>query len=57
MPTAYPGYTCRIPKSAAPLPRVLRDAGYNTTAIGKWHFVPRGERSVARGVNVSAISS
>jgi arylsulfatase len=45
MPTAYPGYTCRIPKSAAPLPRVLRDAGYNTTAIGKWHLVPRGERS------------
>src|SRR6476619_6518242 len=47
MPTAYPGYTCRIPKSAAPLPRVLRDAGYNTTAIGKWHLVPGGERSVA----------
>ena len=45
MPTAYPGYTCRLPKSVTPLPRVLRDAGYNTTAIGKWHLVPRGERS------------
>jgi arylsulfatase A-like enzyme len=45
MPMAYPGYTCRLPKSVTPLPRVLRDAGYNTTAIGKWHLVPRGERS------------
>jgi arylsulfatase len=47
MPMAYPGYTCRLPKSVTPLPRVLRDAGYNTTAIGKWHLVPRGERSDA----------
>jgi len=47
MPTAYPGYTCRLPKSVTALPRVLRDAGYNTTAIGKWHLVPRGERSHA----------
>ncbi len=47
MPMAHPGYTCRIPKSAAPLPRVMRDAGYNTIAIGKWHLVPRGERSHA----------
>jgi arylsulfatase A-like enzyme len=45
MPLAYPGYTCRLPKSVTPLPRVLRDAGYNATAIGKWHLVPRGERS------------
>ena len=26
---------------------MLRDAGYNTLAIGKWHLVPGGERSVA----------
>jgi arylsulfatase len=45
LPMAYPGYTCRVPKSVTALPRVLRDAGYNTTAIGKWHLVPRGERS------------
>src|SRR6478735_3666086 len=47
IPTAYPGYTCRLPKSVTALPRVLRDAGYSTTAIGKWHLVPRGERSHA----------
>ena len=47
MPTAYPGYTARIPKSAASMPRLLRDAGYNTLAVGKWHLVPSGERSHA----------
>ena len=47
MPLAFPGYNARIPPSSATLPRVLKDAGYNTMAIGKWHLVPRGERSSA----------
>ena len=47
LPMAFPGYTGRVPKSAAPLPRVLRDEGYNTLAVGKWHLVPAGERSSA----------
>jgi arylsulfatase A-like enzyme len=50
-PLAFPGYTGRIPPSAATLPRVLRDAGYNTMAVGKWHLLPRGERSPAGPYN------
>ncbi|TDE14292.1 arylsulfatase [Jiangella asiatica] len=41
MPMHAPGYTARIPRSAATLPRVLRDGGYNTFAVGKWHLTPQ----------------
>lgn len=44
---SHPGYTGRIPPSAATLPRLLRDAGWATMAIGKWHLAPRFERSAA----------
>ncbi|MGW5071848.1 arylsulfatase [Rhodococcus sp. NPDC004095] len=47
VPTDDPGYTGKIPDSAAALPRVLRDAGWNTMAVGKWHLLPSGERSAA----------
>ncbi len=47
LPLGYPGYNGRIPRTAATLPRVLRDAGYSTMAIGKWHLTPRGQRSAA----------
>ena len=47
LPMRYPGYNCRIPADSAPLPRVLRDAGYSTVAVGKWHLTPRWERGVA----------
>jgi arylsulfatase A-like enzyme len=47
IPLAYPGYTSRLPKSAAALPRLLRDAGYSTLAVGKWHLTPRWQRSAA----------
>ena len=43
----FPGYTGRIPKSAATLARILRDGGYNTMAVGKWHLAARGEYSAA----------
>jgi arylsulfatase A-like enzyme len=46
-PLGFPGYTGRIPPTAALLPRVLRDGGYNTMAVGKWHLIPRGEYSAA----------
>jgi arylsulfatase A-like enzyme len=47
IPMAFPGYTARIPKSAATLARVLADAGYSTLAVGKWHLTPRGERTAS----------
>ncbi|GAA3382666.1 arylsulfatase [Cryptosporangium minutisporangium] len=47
IPLDHPGYTGRIPRSAATLPRILRDAGYGTIAVGKWHLVPRFERTAA----------
>lgn len=44
-PLGFPGYTGRLPASAALLPRILRDSGYSTLAVGKWHLCPRGEYS------------
>jgi arylsulfatase A-like enzyme len=46
-PQRYPGYDGRIPRSAATLARVLRDAGYNTFAVGKWHLGPGFARGPA----------
>ncbi|MGY2702680.1 arylsulfatase [Nocardioides sp. HB32] len=43
----FPGYHGRIPPSAATMARVLRDHGYNTMAVGKWHLTPKGEYSAA----------
>lgn len=47
IPTVHPGYTGKIPASVPTLPRVLRDSGWSTMAVGKWHLAPRGERTSA----------
>ena len=47
VPIGFPGYDGRIPRSAGTLPRLLREAGYATIAIGKWHLAPRWEQSAA----------
>jgi arylsulfatase len=47
IPLGFPGYTARLPKTAATMPRLLRDAGYSTLAVGKWHLTPRWQRSAA----------
>lgn len=47
IPTGFPGYTCRIPRTAAALPRIMTDAGYSTMAVGKWHLTPRNDRSAS----------
>ena len=46
-PWPSPGTLPACPTTAATLPRLLRDAGYRTLAVGKWHLVPRWERSAA----------
>jgi len=40
----FPGYHTRIPKSAGMLPEILREQGYATFAVGKWHLTPAEER-------------
>src|SRR5687768_11417390 len=47
IPIGFPGYNGRIPRTAAALPRILRDTGYSTFAVGKWHLAPRWEQSAA----------
>nr|MDQ3294122.1 arylsulfatase [Actinomycetota bacterium] len=47
IPIGFPGYDGRIPRSAATLPRILRDEGWSTFAVGKWHLAPRWEQSAS----------
>lgn len=41
--TNFPGYTSRIPQDKFPLVEALRQAGYATSAFGKWHNTPVDE--------------
>ncbi len=47
MGTGFPGYTGMVAGSAAALPEILRQNGYATAAIGKWHNTPDTEISPA----------
>ena len=38
--TGFPGSYGSIPKSAATIAEVLKQNGYNTMAVGKWHLTP-----------------
>lgn len=42
-----PGYNAAIPRSAAFVSEILRDNGYATAAIGKWHLIPDPETTPA----------
>jgi len=43
----FPGYSGRIPASCGFLPEILRDEGYATYAVGKWHLTPEQETHLA----------
>ena len=44
----WDGYTGVIPKTSATIAEVLRDYGYDTAAIGKWHNTP-ADQTTAMG--------
>jgi arylsulfatase len=47
MGTGYPGYTGILPRDCALVPTILRDNGYATAMLGKWHNTPETDISPA----------
>lgn len=47
----YPGYDGRIPFEKATIAEVLRENGYSTYALGKWHITPVKEATQAGPFN------
>jgi len=47
----FPGYDTRIPFEKATVAEILRENGYNTFAVGKWHVTPVIENSQAGPFN------
>jgi arylsulfatase len=45
--SGYPGYNSLLPKSAATITEVLKENGYSTAAVGKWHNTPTWQVSPA----------
>ena len=47
MATGYPGYNAIIPAANGFVSEILREQGYGTFAVGKWHLTPDDENSMA----------
>jgi arylsulfatase A-like enzyme len=45
--TGYPGYDGRMPRSQATIAEILKQTGYSTFYVGKWHQAPLDETSDA----------
>jgi arylsulfatase A-like enzyme len=45
--TGYPGYDARMPFENGMLSEILRQQGYNTFCVGKWHLSPSEENTAA----------
>ena len=43
--TGFPGYDGRVPKSHATVAEILKQSGYNTLYVGKWHLANYDEYS------------
>jgi arylsulfatase A-like enzyme len=47
----FPGYDARIPFEKATVAEILKENGYNTFAVGKWHLTPVNEVTQAGPFN------
>jgi len=47
----FPGYSAMLPRDAAPFPKILKENGYATAGIGKWHLTPEKEQGPAGPFN------
>ncbi|MFT4113752.1 arylsulfatase [Silvibacterium sp.] len=45
--TDYPGYNTLLPEEITPVAEVLKENGYSTAAVGKWHNTPTWQVSPA----------
>lgn len=50
-PGPFPGYTGSVPRSCAPVAKILKENGYVTGAFGKWHMTPDHEQGPAGPFN------
>ena len=44
LPVNFPGYTGAFPDNAATIAEILKEEGYATSSIGKWHLTARDQR-------------